>query len=874
MIPNRKDTAMPRVIALPSLNQDGCGESQLVYFSTNRGTSSSSSVTGKVNEVSDRDHLQQGSKDIFPVEETKRNTSPYCNVSFGSIVSKGVISQNEEKRFKTTDQESSHERTRDGASQAINSLIEEKSSLISTTNRVFFESMSSKDIATQTDETWCLKSTDRVNKPTVEIIEPPIEGSQISCRSSNCIVPFGSSAIKGIASQNVANHLTKSAVLVNDSKEVKDASRQTPQTPMQGKTTSRPINYDSDPGRSMAKKTLCQKDETLYPNPVNGVQNETLSRSFSSLVTENTDMLLVSKVGSEPTQAISQLPEKLHGPHLTRKVPTPYKHPKPDNSRDFPRTRQEGFNTEQMMPGSPSDQPSSQKRLLTVGDPVRPATNIGQFSIQRSLGNQKPSQESQETNVTHSLPSPRVCERNKERSSFLTISSSCTPSYNNPKADTIRGVSLRRHDPYSVDRHTAGVFSGSLSTQGGFLTRSNHVKLTSTSDPTSTQNSLICTKPSQDSGLKKITYGPPSLNKQSSSILNACSTDTPSRDHRASKHNSHSASITTLNGNSLDGKDSFGIQDSSVKDTPSSLSQGFYRASKPLQEAVSSNALSAKNICKHISNGQTPDRANQSNPQSHLRGSVLRPPPVKTQQKRKPQVATVKAMKTFSNPIAVCSSLSSPHQSNRSTDLSGPPRKKCNWTDGKRNPLHWQRDPSMQRKNCELNVEGIHFVESTYSQFNSPTISEETGLQNFVSCLTEPESPGRVNVTKAHAAETFFDLGQQSVYERPKCYDILPMQITKVVPSQSRRLHSIHSAEGWVYENSEMIGQYNNPERDILQRYEDNMLPSHFYLSSCHSTDRQYVANTLIPRNRVHHCPSGQLKQQFPVLNRKRRLPF
>lgn len=367
---------MPRLIALPSVHQDGSRKRQFVHLLANQETSGKSCVSNEVNETSAGDLVQLNSKDkALPDQKRMGNGSyPQTSASHTDGIPKRTIS--------------------------------------------IYRNASAGGITTQDDQMWLSKSTNqafnytRRENVSREAIGPPNERNTGSI-PSYCKETSGSVASKEITTQDDETRSSKPQESVHHHTSVDNASSQTAKTPIAVKTSSTSVHCYPSFGSVASKEITTRRDEVL-------VQNETFSRLSSSAATTSTIVPSVSKVGIESARSVSQLPknpQKLPDAfgetNLSSKVPPPNKSQKPDVTRSVPHIIKDGFyNLDDSLHDTPSSHASS-KKVLTVDDPVRPALDSGPFSIRRLLSSHKPSQKSQVTNASSCFPFLHECDLNK-----------------------------------------------------------------------------------------------------------------------------------------------------------------------------------------------------------------------------------------------------------------------------------------------------------------------------------------------------------------------------------------------------------------------------------------------------------------------------
>lgn len=704
--------------------------------------------------------------------------------------------------------------------------------------------VSSRNIITQEDERWLSKSTDQANNhPRIDSVFSqatglPIEG-KTSSKSSHCKVPFGSIASKEITTQKNETWASKATDNVSHHTSIDKASSQTVKTPVAERTRSISAYCNPSFGTMASKETATKKDEVSLPKSANRVQNEAFYRSSHSVVTTSSTVPSVSEVGTERAKSASQHPknpQKLPGAFgdktcLISNVSPPNKCPKPDITSVVPQIIENEFcNLKDNLQNVPSGHSPSMKVFLTVDEPVRPASDSGPFSIQRLLSSHKPSKESQVTNAQSSLPSQQESDLNKHEH---------LPGFSSSTSSSLKGDFVRTNDP---------------------------VKPTPINTPSSRSSFQGCV--------------------QSSSALSTSSGNTLSRDSTAGRHISHSLAAPA-NGSLEHEKSS--IRPAPLKTTSSNISQAFDKRNEPRQNTGSSNESSSENIRTNTSIRQNSGNTQKSMSQIDFQSRVSKLSHDKIPQKRKPPVATVQAMTSYSNSLQVSSSVRSPEQLNRSSNDSRPPKNGRNSTGDTRTTQQWRhKDPKVQTKRKECDVEALHFPGSTPPLF---TPSQDSDLQTFVSYLTDSETPNAGSVMKEQTFEASFDIGQERLLERHLTYyDSLEAQQVEIFQNQSRRVWTLQSGDNWKSEDQSGMGMFNNPdiysnatEGELLSSYDDNILQSQSYFSNCHSpADAQYTTNGFIPngahynpQNRLHleHCPMTQVNQhknQQPHLHRRK----
>lgn len=847
------------------------------------------------NRVNNHESIGSTSSQAYksPMEGETSSISTHCKVPYGSMASKGIITKDETWCSKSTDRVIKHTRE-NTSSQSHKSPMEEETIAISTHCKLPFGSMASKGITTQNDKAWISKSTERVNNHTwdntaSEAHKSPME-DETSAMTTHCKIPFGSMASKGTTTHKDEAWSPKSTDRVKTFPNIENALRQTTKSQIEGKTRAMSTFCNATFGSMASKDITTEKEKTGFSQFSQRAENEAFSRSATSMISGSTTVSSVSKIGIERSMSASQLPknlQKLSGSvgdktNLTSNVSPPCKYSKPDTTSGIPRIREdEIYNLEGRLPAVPSGHSTSLKdRLFRANNPVRYAANSGPFSIQRLLSSQKPSQESaQVPSAPSSLPSLQECDRNKQSSSALRASSRCTsPSYKTSRPDTTSGVPrIRENKVHNLDGRLRGVPSGHssslkgrVSIKGGFLKDKNPA---STGGPLDIQTMLTSNEPSRQSQAANTPSSVPSpqgcvLHKQSSSVLRVPSS---TRDSTAHRQNSHYLT-TTPNENSLE-------KDGHLQTKSSTVSPGFHKHSKPLQMPVPSNGSLAKTA--YASNRQNPGHTRELNSQLLLHPGVFKLSPVKTRQNRNLPVATVQAMTTSSNSLPVCSTFHSPDRSKTSRYHPGAPRNKRNSIEGTRNIQQWcHKDPKIQMRNQGFDVDAMYFPDSTSSLYNSFTTSKKSDLETFVSYLTEPESPNTVSVMTEQTLETSFDIGQESLLERPTYHD------RRLSVQPVKRLWTLQPSDIWMSDEQKRMEMYNNPgiypsvtERQLLQRYDDNMLPGQSYFSNCHSPDKQCTSNGFLssgancnPRDRLRHdhCPLRQSHHR----KRKHRLTY
>ncbi|XP_078348004.1 uncharacterized protein LOC144633095 isoform X1 [Oculina patagonica] len=693
-----------------------------------------------------------------------------------------------------------------------------------------YQNVSSRNIITQEDERWISKSTDQANNhPRIDSVFSQASGLQIeektSSSSSYCEVPFGSVASKKITAQKDELWASKPTESVSRHTSTDKVSSQTAKTPIAERTSLISAYCNPSFGTMVSKETSTKNDEVLFPKSTKRVHNEAFYRSSYSVVTTNTSAPSVSEVETERAKLVSQLPkgpQKLPGALgdktcLISNASPPNKCSKPDITSTVPQIRENEYcNPKDNLQNVPSGHSSSMKVYLTVDDPVRPGSDSGPFSIQRLLSNNKPTKESQVTNAPSSLPSQRESNLNKHE-------------------------------------HLSGVSSSSL--KGDFVRANDTVKPTPINIPSSRSSLQGCV--------------------QSSSPLSTSSGNTSSRVSTAGGHILHSLAAP-LNG-SLEHEKS-GIHPAPLKTTSSNISQAVDKRNEFRQNAVSSNESSTKNIRTNTLIRQNSGNAHQSKSQIDFQSRVSKLSHEKTPQKKKPPVATVQAMTSFSNSLHVSSSVPSPERFNGGRNDSRPPKNGRNSTEVTRNTQQWRhKDPTVQKKRKDYNVRAMHFPGSTPPLF---TPSQDSDLQTFVSYLTDSEPPNAGSVMKQQTFEASFDIGQESLFERHLTYydSLEAQQEIEIFQNQSKRVWTLQPGDNWKNDDHSRMGTYDSagiyPDAttgELLSSFDDNILQSQSYFSNGHSpADAQYTTNGFIPngahynpQNGLHleHCPMSQVNQ-------------
>lgn len=675
------------------------------------------------------------------------------------------------------------------------------------------ESLSSRSITTQNNEIWFSKSTQqadnhpRIDKVFSQAVGLPIEEKRSSI-STHREVPFTSIASNEITGQKNETWGSKPTDSVSNHPRVDKASSQIVKTPVAVRTSSISAHRNASFGSMASEDITTQEDEV----PVKQVQNgEFYGTSYSADKTRTT-VPSVSESSIQIAKIKSQFPS-----------------PKPDITRSAPQIRKdESSSLKDNLQTATFSNSSSMELFLTINEPERPAPDRGPFSIQRLLSSHKPSKETQVTNVPSSIPSPQK------------------GNVNMPKNPT-------------------GVSSGAASSlKAGFRRDKDLVRPSSKYDPESIQ--IL----DNTNGLVEVTNASSSLPSrqdvvQSLSPSGKSSSYTSSRDSMVGRHISHSSTVSP-NGPSEQGKS--GIHPAPLQTTSSNISPAFPKHHKPSQNAMSSklkckNAIPPKEssvVNTHTNTWirQDPNDAREPNSQLHFQSSVLKLPCDTTSQKRNlpVPVATVQAMRSYSNSFKVISSVSSTEQLNRSRNDSGSPHVH-NSNESKRNTQQWRhKDPKIQAKRKQHDTDTFHLPVATASLNTS---SKNSDLQTFVSYLTEAEIPNARSVVEKQTFEASFNIRQESLLESL----LTSKTVLTIQPGDNRK--SVDQSRMGMHNNTDFY--LGATERESRPRYDDKILQSQSYFTNA---DIQYRTKGTIPsgahynpQNRLHfeHCPMRQVTQ-------------
>lgn len=368
------DAAMPTLITLPSVHQDGSGKRQFVHMPANQETSVRSSVASEVIETSAKDLAQPKSKDKTLPDKKRMGNGLYPQSS----------------AFHTEE-------------VAKNTM-----------HRSAFPGV----ITTQNDQTWLSKSTNQVfNCIRRENVSHETNGTHIeentSSISAYCKTTFGSVTSKEIHTQSEESRSSKPEEDVHRHASVNHTSRPTAKTPVVVKPNSPAALCYPSFESAASKEITTRRNEVLVQN----VASPTLSSTSLTVPS-------ISNAGIERERSESQRPKspkKLQDvfgdkTNSTSHLPPPNKYEKLDVTRSIPHLIKDGFhNREDGLHDNPSRDASSMKVFLRVDDPVRPASDSGPFSIRRLLCSHRPSQKSQATNPSSSFSSRQQCDLNKHR---------------------------------------------------------------------------------------------------------------------------------------------------------------------------------------------------------------------------------------------------------------------------------------------------------------------------------------------------------------------------------------------------------------------------------------------------------------------------
>jgi len=773
------DTAMPTLITLPGGHQDGSKKRQFVHLPANQKTSVKSCVATKVNETSAEDLVQRNSKDkALPDQKRMRNDLyPETSASHTEQIPKS---------------------THQNASLGV--------------------------ITTQNDQMWLSKSTDQAfnYKSRENVIHgalgPQIEGNASSISSYHEETPR-SLTLKDI---NTETQFRKPKEDVQCHVRVEHTSNPTAKTPRALQTSSTSVNCYPSLISVTSKAATSRSDEVL------------VFRLPSSAASKSTTVPFASNNGIEKRRP-DGFEDKTNS---TSHLPLPYKYKKPDATRSVPHITKNGLYN---LDDSLGRHASSKRVLLTVDDPVRPASDSDPFSVRRLLSSHKPSQKSQVTSASSCFPSHQHCDISKQ---------------GNPSGTPFHNYSSRN---------------------GGIVRDNNPVKSRSTSDTShhvSTRHDLhISTESSQATNTPSRLSFPHGCGQRSSIVRTSSSVIST-----AGRHNSTSL-IAPSNGKSP-GQELFDMQGAPLQTTQPGFSQSFYKHNEQRQNIDTSNGPSTDKIC--TSNSSRQNSAHTQERKSHFHPAVIKIAE-KTPQNRKLPVATVQAMTTLSNSLCAGNSVAARERLNISHDHSEPLGNRHHSTEKTTKVQQWRhRDPKIQAKQKSYNEEALHLPGSTSSLLTPSTTSENSDLQTFVTYLTEP-------ALKEQGLETSLDIGQEGHLLEMRTCDSLQAQQVEIFQNQSMRIWTHQSDDHWMSDKPNRMGMTKAPDihesvtdRDIRPNYDDNMLQNLLYSSSGHSpVDKQcipvgYTSSTVHwnPKNSLHHqhCPTRHTRQ-FQLFHHRKRKP-
>ena len=360
------DAAMPTLVTLPSVHQDGSRKRQFVHMPANQETSVRSSAASEVNETSVRDHAHPKSKDKTLPSDQKRT---------GNGLNPQSSAFHTEKRAKNT------------------------------IHRSAFPGV----ITAQNDQSWLSKPTNQARRETVsrETNGPRIQENTSSI-SAYCKATSGLVTSKEIHTQNDETRSSKPKEDVHRHASVDHTSNPTAKIPIAVKPNSPAVHCCPSFGSVASKEITTRRNEVL-------AQKE----AFPTLSSTSTSIF---NVGIERESSESQRPKSpmrlqdafADKANSTSHLSPPNNYKKAGVTRSIPHLIKDGFyNREDGLQDTFSRDASSMKVFLTVDDPVRPASDSGPFSIRRLLSSHRPSQKSQATNASSCLLSRQQCDLNK-----------------------------------------------------------------------------------------------------------------------------------------------------------------------------------------------------------------------------------------------------------------------------------------------------------------------------------------------------------------------------------------------------------------------------------------------------------------------------
>jgi len=680
------------------------------------------------------------------------------------------------------------------------------------------------DITAQNDQTWLSKSAKQAfNHTRKENV------------SREAIAPHIEGNTSSVSAYCKATCVSQTSKAINSLNNETRSSE--PKEDVHRRTS---VNHTSIP---TAKTPISRRDEVWVPN-------KAFHKLSSSTASASTTVPSISNDGIERGTSASELPKNPlmlqdtfgDKTNSASQLPSPNKYTKPNATRSVPHLIKDGsYNHEDGIHDTPSRDASSTKIFLTVDDPVRPSSDSGPFSIRRLLSTHRPSQ--QVTNASSCFPSNQQCDLDKH----------C-------------------HSPGTPFRNPSSL-------NGGIVRSNHHVKPRSTSDSfviqnmhISTESSQVTNTPSKFSSLQDCGRSSFTVLTSSSSIANG-------------RHNSISL-ISTSKGKSLS-QEHFGMHGAPLQTSPSRFSKNVYERNEPHENVDPFNGSSAEKICTNYSIRQTPGHTDERKSQPHSYPGAIKIAD-KTPRNRKLPVATVQAMTTLSSSLHEGSSVPSCKRLSKSHNHSEAPETRSYSTEKSINVEQWRhKDSKVQTRTKSYDVEALHPPGLTSSILMPSKNSENSDLQTFVSCLTEPERPQTITAMKEQELETSFDIGQDDqLSEMRTYYDSVQAQQLEIFQNQPIRNWSLESDAHWVSDDPNRMGMNNAPDifkrvtdRDILPNHDDNLFQYVPYFSGCHSpVDKQNTptgytwSTTHLNTLHFQHCPMRQMEQLQLSHPRKRKL--